>query len=424
MAVGIAVLDDYGISSDESTQRALSIVTAKYIWGFDDTLLTHWDRFYGVGFEMPLLLAEYLLGLEDSRDIYLMRHILSHTFFVTGGFFCYLLAYRMFNNRLVALFALLLFLLHPRIYAHSFFNTKDLPFLSMFMIALYFTHRAFGKNTVPAFLLCGVAVGILTNIRILGVMLFAAILVMRAFDLYYASGRGARKRILITGGLFAAAAMLSLYVTWPWLWGDPLGRLLESFTRMSDYPNTLEMLYRGEYVLSTDVPWDYIPVWIIITTPLVTLLLGGLGLASLCCRGITGPGTVLRNTATRFGFLLTGCLILPVLASILLGSNLYDGWRQMYFLYAFLCLLAAGGLHCSLSFFQCRPRLRVPLRAGVYGLAGAGLLARRHCDDSDSSSSTGVFQLLGGSDNPGVSKQPVLNGILGRFGAGRPGIPD
>ena len=33
----------------------------------DDRLLGHWDRFCGVGFELPLLLAERALGLEDER---------------------------------------------------------------------------------------------------------------------------------------------------------------------------------------------------------------------------------------------------------------------------------------------------------------------------------------------------------------------
>ncbi len=370
LAVGAAVLDDYGMSTDEITQRRLALVTDKYVSGIDDELLLHWDRFYGVGFELPLLRAERLLGLEDSRSIHLLRHFLTHLFFVAGGFCCYLLAYRMFNNRLLALCALLLFLLHPRLYAHSFFNSKDLPFLSMFMIALYFTHRAFRNDTLWAFLACGIAVGMLTNIRIIGGMLFFAVGALRAFDTCYAFGRGEGewKHTLITGGLFAAAALLTLYLTWPWLWGDPFGRFMEALMRMSDYPNTETILFRGEPTSSHEVPWNYIPVWAAITTPPVTLLLGIVGTAAVCYRGITGPGAILRNTELRFGFLLVGCVLLPVLAAALLGSTLYNDWRQMYFIYAPFCLLAGFGLLWLVS--TLRPR---SLRAGVYGLAGIGI---------------------------------------------------
>ena len=237
LLVGIVVSDDYGQSTDDQTQRVLAISTVLYVMGNNDSFLDSWDRNYGVAFELLLLVFERILGLEDSRSIYLIRHLLTHLFFLVGGFFCYLLAHRLFNNRLLAFFAMLLFLLHPRMYAHSFFNTKDIPFLSMFMIALFLVERSFRKNTVGAFFVCGVGIGILTNIRILGVMLFAAVLIGRTFDFFHAAGREERKHILITTGWFALVSVFTLYATWPYLWSDPVGHFIESFTRMAHYPH-------------------------------------------------------------------------------------------------------------------------------------------------------------------------------------------
>ena len=366
--MGVAVVDDYGVSWDEHAQRNLAVETVAYILGDGVALINDHNKFYGAAFELPLLLVERVLGLEDSRSVFISRHILTHLFFIVGGFFCCLLAYRLSNSRLIALFALLLFLLHPRLYAHSFFNTKDIPFLSMFMIALYLTHRAFSRDTVRAFLLLGVAVGILVNLRIMGVMLLPAILVMRAVDLFDASGREEQKRILITGGLFALTGALTFYTTLPYLWANPIGRFAEMPAVLSQHPNYSFQLFQGELILSTELPWHYIPTWFAITTPPVALLLGLIGTAALVYRAVTGPGDVLRNTPLRFGFLLIACFALPILAGILLESNTYDGWRHMYFLYAPFCLLAALGLHQVVS--RCQ---RAPLRAGVYGLAGTGL---------------------------------------------------
>ena len=189
--VGAAVLDDYGIGTDEKAQREIGYAAFNYILGDEDALIKgHFDRLYGVAVEVPLVAAERLFGLEDSRAIYLSRHLITHILFLVSGFFAWLLAYRMFGNRLVALLTMSLFLLHPRIYAHSFFNSKDPVFLSAFMVALYLAHRAFRRDTVRAFALCGAGVALLMNIRIMGVILLPAILGMLALDAVFAVSRG------------------------------------------------------------------------------------------------------------------------------------------------------------------------------------------------------------------------------------------
>ena len=131
------MVDDYGIGIDVSAQRQIAGANADYISAGDTDGLYEYDfRYYGVAFEMPLMLAERALGLRDSRHIFLMRHSLTHLLFIAGGFACGMLAYRMLGSGWVALLAMLMFLLHPRLYAHSFFNSKDIPFAAMLVIAL------------------------------------------------------------------------------------------------------------------------------------------------------------------------------------------------------------------------------------------------------------------------------------------------
>ena len=370
LIAGVAVVDDYGVTWDEPTQRALAAVSADYALERDPALLAHRNRHYGVAFELPLLFAERALGLEDSRDVYLARHLLTHFFFVAGGFACALLVYRIHGSRALALFALLLFLLHPRLYAHSFFNSKDIPFLSMFMICLLLTHRAFRNDTGSAFLLAGAGIGLLTGIRLAGVVLFAAVLAMRALDLLFARGRAERGRVLASGGLFALAAAFALYLSWPYLWSDPAGHLAEAFARSADFPHELWELYRGEVVDRPDPPFHYVPVWFAITTPVVALATGAAGAAAVAWGSLRRPREALRNTELRFGLLLAACLALPVIAAVALESRLYNGWRQMYFLYAPFCLLAALGLQRLAAALR-----RTPLRSGTatYALAAAGL---------------------------------------------------
>ena len=377
---GALALDGYGIAIDETAQRDTGSLNLDYVLGRSDALLTYEDRYYGVAFELPLLLAERALGLEDSRSIHLLRHLLTHLFFIAGAFFAALLAWRMTGSRWLALFALLLFLLHPRLYAHSFFNSKDLPFLSMFMVALYFTHRAFRRDTLGAFILCGVAIGLLSNIRIMGLMLFPAVIALHGLDFGYEFGcPERRRRLLLTTAAFALAAAITLYAAWPWLWGDPLGRLAEGLALASNEISEHRMPFRGQVIHAMSPPWEYLPVWMAITTPPATLLLALAGAGTALWRAAAQPVQALRNGPRRFELLLLACLVVPVIAVIALDSTLYNGWRLLYFLYAPLCLLAVVGLQRLLAAAgQVRLRLgRLPGRPGILGgpAAGRGLLS-------------------------------------------------
>ena len=371
LLAGLGLAGDYGIGWDELNQREVARVNLRYSLGqverVSPTAAT--DRFYGVAFELPLLLAERALGLADYYNVHRLRLTLSHLFFLVGGVFCYLLAYRLFNNRLIALFALLLFLLHPRIYAHSFFNSKDLPFLSMLVIALYLAERAFRRDTVGAFLLLGIAVGIAINLRIMGLLLLLAVIGLRVLDVGLAKSWGERKRIVVSGGLLVVAAGLAWYGLSPDAWSNPPAHLGGAWGLAADHPTIKVTLFQGAALPSDALPAHYGLTWFVITTPPPVLLLGVVGMAAVLARGLARPGAVFSNTRRRFWLLLAGCFGLPLLAVALAGANIYDGWRQLYFVYVPFGLLAAAGLYwvvTALSGLRWR-------RAGVYGLLGLGI---------------------------------------------------
>ena len=369
--VGLLILDDYGISADERWQRNIGYASFNYILGDPDALLADDDhnRFYGVGVELPLIAIERALGLDDSRPIYLTRHLLTHALFLIGGFFAWLLAYRLFGSRPIALLAMLIFLLHPRLYANSFFNTKDLPFLCAFMAALYLIHRAFRRDSVWAFALCGAGVAALVNIRVIGVMLFAAVAGMLALDALRAHLRGAgARRVLANAAAFALAAALAIYVAFPFFWDNPL-KLIDAFPTLARHPNHIATLFRGAWVQWPNIPWSFIPAWTLVTTPPIALALaalGTLGVARLCA---ARRRDMFANSAARFGLLIVACLTLPVIAAIALNANLYDDWRQMYFLWAPICVLASFGLR-ALTMIP-HPRLRL----GALALTTVGIAA-------------------------------------------------
>ena len=368
--LGVALVDDYGVPFDEIEHRELGHATLG-----DDAALKWLERHfpesghYGAAFQTPLALVERALGLVDSRGIYLTRHLLTHLAFLAGAGAAALLARRLFGGTWPALFALAAFALHPRLYAHSFFNTKDAPFAALFMVCLCLAERAFRRGTAGAFALLGAGVGVLVNLRVMGALLFAAVLGLRALDVARAPGRMARRRALATGAAFAAAAAGTLYAVSPHLWPDP-ARLLDSFALLSQFPYHRRSLFAGAIVYWPDIPAHYVPTWVAVTTPPALLALSLAGATAALGRGLVPLGGVVRAAPPRFGLFLVACPVLAVAAVVAVNANVYHGWRHLHFLWAPACLLAVAGARWLAGVGR-----RRSLRRVVGGLAAAGVAA-------------------------------------------------
>ena len=384
LLTGLAIVDDYGVTIDTTSQRAIALSTLNYVLHDDPgRLRVVVDRFYGAAFELPLfLLTERVLGLEDPRHVYLARHVLTHLFFLIGGFCCYLLAFRLSGDRLAALLVMALFLLSPRIYAHSFFNSKDPVAASAFVMALLFVCRAFDKDSVGAYRWCGAMAGLVVNLRILGIALFAIVLVFQAWAWFRAGGDAARRRVVAATGAFALWGIVVLFISLPYLWGDPAGRLAEMVEIMRDHPTVYLVLFRGQVFSGAALPWDYMLRWFAISQPPVTLLLGLLGLVALglAARGVVrrgagagpGPGAAWGAAELRLGILLATCFALPLVAFALLRPTSLNDWRHFYFLHGPFCLLATFAL-MGLRQLPMREVQRRWLGGAACALTAAGL---------------------------------------------------
>lgn len=366
MATGIVISSDQGVGVDGPLERHWGIGNISYVFGDDSLFPRDIDKFYGVAFLAPLVLVERALGLEDSRDVYLSRLLLTHFFFLIGGLFAYLLGRRLVDGNALALFVMLLFLLHPRVYAAAFGNGKDIPFISMFMITLFLAHRAFRKDALLAFALLGLGVGILMNLRIMGIVLLAGILGLQAARLF--SRVHGRKRALLNGGVFALTVGLVVYIALPYLWADLAPRAVEWWTASSRHPQSSTELFQGRMIYTQAPPAGYIPTWFSITIPPFVLLLGAIGGIALLVRWVRLRKQALHDRDLRFEALIACCFTTPFIAITVLDPVVYGGWRQAYFLWAPFSLLAAFGLGWLLKTFT-----RARLRAIACGAAAAGL---------------------------------------------------
>jgi Dolichyl-phosphate-mannose-protein mannosyltransferase len=341
LVAALFIYKDYGMSWDEPEQRIMGLVSYKYIFNNDRTLLIFAGADHGVGFELPLACLEKLLRLQDSRDIFLMRHIVSHIFFLTGAFCAYLLALRLFGKQWLACLAFLMIVCNPRIYAHSFFNTKDVPFMVVMIFILLAAHNAFANRKPLWFLLLGAACGYATSIRIMGVMftgIIAGFLLIDAATTVVRKERAGKHMVSLA--LFLVASVAMLFVMWPILWSATVQRFTANFKALAHFGWTGYVLFNGQMYDGPNIPWYYLPWWIGISTPLLWLLAGIIGIGWIVVLALRSPITYLTDAGKRFFLFCLICCLLPVASVILLGSVVYDDWRHVYFIYPFLVILA------------------------------------------------------------------------------------
>jgi hypothetical protein len=357
--LGLSIYRDYGISWDEATQRKTGMVTLSHLWdhfapafiggdhslkipGYQNTpLALYVDRDYGVAFETPVGMLERLFQFEDSRDGYMFRHLATFLVCAGGVFAVFRLAERRFSDWRIGLLAALFLIISPRFFAESFYNSKDLVFMACFAIAMNTAVEFILHPTIRLALLHALATAVAIDVRIMAIIvpaitLFVLLLRLKRREL------SSRAALPAMGGYVGATAAI-VVALWPWLWSAPWHNFCVAFAHMSSFWWKPMLLYMGARINAAELPWHYIPVWIAISTPLVYSVLFLSGAFATVRQMFDRRLQLWRGDSELQDLIFLGMFVSPVLAVIILHSTLYNGWRQMYFLYPAFLMVATKG---------------------------------------------------------------------------------
>lgn len=351
LITGLIIYDDYGMSWDEEIQR-IDNGYANYNAVFQndrESLLSSVDKYHGAFFEIFLVGAEKALNLNDSREIYLMRHLLSFLLFFTGTVFFYFLLRGHFRDWKMALIGCAMLILSPRIFAESFYNTKDILFLSVFIIAVFFLFRFFRKQSIFNAVLLALVAAVLVNIRILGILLPCFLLMLVFQELLFSFYQKRQANLKIFPLLFFIVFFIGFAILfWPVMWQDPVFHFTEAFKEMSHFHWDGEVFFLGEYIKASHLPWFYLPVWLIISTPVFYILFFVIGIIALVKFFLKMPLLFLSQQRETIIFLCW--FFIPLAAIIILNSVVYDGWRHVYFIYPSMVCIGLYGIKSIIGF--------------------------------------------------------------------------
>jgi hypothetical protein len=347
LIIGLFVLRDYGISTDETVQVNLGQKALNLILNGDSSFFNVSNKFHGTAFTLIGSSIDSMFKLTEINLVYLARHIWTFLLFYFSVICFYFLCKNIFKDWKIAILGSIFLVLSPRILSHSFFNPKDVPFLSVFIISMYTLLLFLQKKTAYNGLIHGIACAFLIGIRILGVLVPVLTFCFFVMDFLISRkeiNRQEFKRRIFNFLVFVLSLIVFLMVFLPILWQDPLKNFVSALTIMSKYPWDGCMIYMGGPVDSHNLPWHYIPFYVIATTPIFysVLFLFGLGFFISKIR----LSSIFYNEE-KYKILAVLWLFLPVASVIILKSTLYGAWRQMYFIYPAFLILSLNGI----SFF-------------------------------------------------------------------------
>ncbi|MFC1770695.1 hypothetical protein ACFLZV_02300 [Candidatus Margulisiibacteriota bacterium] len=359
--LGTAIFRDYGVSWDELTQRKYGTVIYRSVIHGTRELDNEYHRYYGPVFEFFNIVLEKLSGLTDPRQILFLRHFANFCTFYLGICFFYLILQRLFRNRLLSITGCLFLILSPRLFASAFYNSKDIPFLALFIISMYTMLVFSQKPSLWNGFFHGLATGILTDIRVLGIIIVPLTLIMNIRYFYHNLTLNPpakdQKTIVKKLAIFYIKHFLAFfgfycaftYLFWPTLWSNPIQQFTNAIQQMNHYPWGGTVMYFEKLISAQKLPWHYIPVWIGITTPLAYIVLFFIGSFKLVSYTKSffrhqNQSNAIKNkheVGVLFAFLWIG---IPMGIVFISNPTLYDAWRHCFFIYPGLLIFCIIGL--------------------------------------------------------------------------------
>lgn len=344
LIIGLRIYDDYGPVSEEKNQIDAGHIIWAEITGDHShypelpPLANYMNRYYGQGATFITVLLEAAFGFTwDINRIWKLRRLWNFFCFFCASVCLFWLLKKRFHRELTAQLGVLNLILLPRMFPEIFYNDRDPLFLS-FLIFSFCTMMLFLKKTgIWTSILLGFSTALTVNIRMFGFILVIPVLLI--FLKYPSKRRWLIPVILIF--------FISWYIVSPVAWKDPLSIIQTSIIhlttkqRMLDTNGSAVLLFAGKYYPEQDLPWFYLPLWMLISTPLMLL-------CTACFGGIAcfGKDNNVRSDDKFFiiDFSLAAFFVIFIIGIPIIRPTLYSGWRHFYFLNLSLVWFAAYGM--------------------------------------------------------------------------------
>ena len=243
-------------------------------------------------------------------------------------------------NRGISILGCLAFILSPRIFANFFYNPNDIWSAFALAFSLYFLLKLLKKNNIKYIFFFSTALVVAMNIRYVNIYIYPL------FFLFLVLNHKKNISLLLRNIFFHTIFfVIFLLIVTPDLWINTNQILLKIFGQSNFSDINPKIMFDGELIYSKNIPWYYLIKWFVITTPIVFLSLGIMGiffsLFKFSFKEIIYKKTIVQQCNLILLFLIS----FPLIAFIINKPALYNGWRHFYFIYIFFIYFFCLGIH-------------------------------------------------------------------------------
>lgn len=375
--IGFFTFKDYGIGIEEIFQRASSFYWIKFILDFTNfeqlknlsnlKLLEVYNLnpelpkvtqnlAYGIVFDFPSGLIELLLNFDKFSDNIYLKHFLSFIVFLISAVCFSLLLIKRFSNFYVTFFGSLAYCFSPKIYGASFFDGKDLFFLSLFTVTIYFYQKFENKKKLLGLIIFALFAAFLTSSRPPGLMVPISFIVIYFFKVLSADEIRKNLNTLL---IFILSYLIFIYLHWPLFWDFFNYNLREMYA----YAN-VTFFFDGEFYKQRSLPISFIPKWILISTPLFILILFVSGLLLTLRRFFLRLINIKENIVKSYkfdfwrskkeetDFLILLCFFQTIIIYLTFDEKITASWRHFFFFHFFLVFYLSFFIHYICLFLK------------------------------------------------------------------------
>ena len=371
VVIALCTFKDYAISNDEGVQHHYGeLIIAYYRSGFRDRDLFTFQNLYLYGGLFDIIVVA--LANVIPADPYELSHVLCAMTGI-GGVAASAATARLIAGPRAGLIAAVALALCGAWYGAMFNHTKDIPFAAAMTGVTLFLVRILRQMPLPRIIdvaALGVFAGAALGVRSLGLLLFVYLGLAIVICLPWRENVGARLRFATISALRTfpgvALALLIMILAWPWAALSPLNPIRGLFA-FSEFHYAIRTMFAGRIYEMADVSRIYVPGYLLIRVPLITLAGAAVAMSSLLWHPLgREPQQGRRELA-----LVSLTIIVPLASEVLFHGPAFTGMRHFLFVLPPLAILAGVGFSELVDALEMKGRR---LAAGAIALVGACFL--------------------------------------------------
>lgn len=246
----------------------------------------------------------------------------------------------------LAVFCGVAIMMLPRYVGHLFNNSKDIALAVTMTMAIAATayYLMPGKQGWRRAALAGVAMGLVAAARPAGLPIaiaMAGLGILALLIRQHLQGESLWpliQRVLLHALLVLVIAWVIMVVPWPWAHQAPLANPVKAILYAAEFPSVNSHFYQGTYIANNNLPWYYMPHYLIISTPILPLLLSLVGLFAVVFQARK------LDEYLPLYVLVTGWLTIPIIMFLVMVPVSGIGVHHFLFLLPALAFFTSYGL--------------------------------------------------------------------------------